>query len=166
MEFVVNEPGIHKYVYGPTPPVGLEVALPLQSVLQVTLVDVAFGCNCGGCVIVTCPCAVQLFASVTVTVYVPGHKEEMDCELILPGCQRYEYGPTPPAPFAVAVPLHAPKQVIFVPDALENNCGGCVITTCPLPWHPFASVTETVYVPGQRPVAVGPVPPAGAQEYV
>ena len=43
---------------------------------------------------------------------------------------------------------------------------GCPITAVAVLVHPFASVTVTVYVPAASALAVVPVPPLGAHEYV
>jgi hypothetical protein len=43
---------------------------------------------------------------------------------------------------------------------------GCVTVIVRVITQPFASVIVQVYVPAARPVAVAPVPPEGAHEYV
>jgi hypothetical protein len=44
--------------------------------------------------------------------------------------------------------------------------GGCVMLNVRVIEQPFASVMVQVYVPAHLPVAVPPVPPLGAHEYV
>jgi hypothetical protein len=61
--------GDHEYVYPPAPPDALTVALPFEPPKQETLVwDDAVTDKAVGCVTVKLLVAVQLFASVTVTV--------------------------------------------------------------------------------------------------
>jgi hypothetical protein len=69
----------------------------------------------------------------------------------------------PPLTETAALPLHAPLQVALICVATIVIAGGCVMLTVRVAVQPLASVTITVYVPAQRPVAVAAVPPAGDQ---
>ena len=62
---------IHPKLYGAVPPEPLAVAVPLLPPLQLTLVFTVLTVNTVGSVIVVVAINVQLFASVTVAVYVP-----------------------------------------------------------------------------------------------
>ncbi|MOA04127.1 hypothetical protein D3C78_1236650 [compost metagenome] len=46
---------------------------------------------------------------------------------------------------------------------VATKAAGSVIVKLWVSVHPFASVSVTVYVPAESPVAVAPVPPLGAQ---
>ena len=56
------------------PPDGVAVASPSQARLQDVLLPAVVAVKRGGSIIITVSVAVQLLASVTVTIYVPGHK--------------------------------------------------------------------------------------------
>jgi hypothetical protein len=64
----VLPPLLHKYWYGAVPPVTTTVAPPSVPPKQFTGVELAIKLSAVGVVIVTLPVAVQLFASLTVTV--------------------------------------------------------------------------------------------------
>ena len=70
---LVCPPGAHAYVYGVVPPPAVAVALPLLLPQEAGIVEV-LTVNTAGWVIVAEAVFVQLFASVTVTVYVPALK--------------------------------------------------------------------------------------------
>ena len=137
-------PGIHKYVYGDVPPVTVLVAVPSHTPLQLAFVCAMLTCKSGGCVIVAVYVAVQLWLSVTVQVYEPGHKPEMDGTVCPPGAHKKVYGPVPPVGATVAMPLHAPKQVTFVLVPFGSNGAGCVMMEFCVTVQPFASVTVSV----------------------
>ena len=66
-------------------------------------------------------------------------------------------------------PLHPPKHETFVavPPTVMLPPADVTVTVAVVVGgvlHAAVPVTVTVYVPGQRPVAVCPVPPEGAHE--
>jgi len=61
----------HEYVYGPTPPAGVAVAVPVDDPLHNTLTCVVPTVSATGWVIVTLAVLIHRLASVTVTIYVP-----------------------------------------------------------------------------------------------
>ena len=67
-------PLVHRYEYVGVPPDGVDVALPLQSALQLTFVDVKKELNAVGSVILNEEEEVQPLLSVTVVVYIPTHR--------------------------------------------------------------------------------------------
>ena len=55
-------------------------------------------------------------------------------------------------------------QAILVCEAgVKDKAVGCVMVKFRVAVHPILSVTVTVYVPAESPVAIEPVPPAGDQ---
>ena len=60
----------------------------------------------------------------------------------------------PPVVVVEAELLHNPKHVAFTPDAVETMATGCVIVTLAVSVQPLASVTVTIKLPAQSPVAV------------
>ncbi len=95
----------------------------------------------------------QLFASVTVTTYVPAARPVA----VAPVCtgdvfHEYVYNPVPPLTVAVAVPVAPPLQDTFVWLGVIASTAGWVIVTLVVPVHPLASFAVIVYVPGARPV--------------
>ena len=75
---------------------------------------------------------------------------------VWPLFHKYVIVPVPPVPAAVAVPSEAPKQETLV-DALivtATALAGCVMVTVAVSVQPLASVTVTVWLPAERPVAV------------
>jgi uncharacterized protein involved in outer membrane biogenesis len=64
----VLPPLLHKYWYGAVPPLTVTVAPPSVPPKQFTAVELAIRVSPAGAVIVALPVAVQLFASLTVTV--------------------------------------------------------------------------------------------------
>lgn len=73
MLFDVEPVGVHENVYPGVAPVGVTLAEPSHAPKHETMVDVPFGCNAEGCVIVDVCVRVQPFWSVTVKVYDPAH---------------------------------------------------------------------------------------------
>ena len=109
---------------------------------------------CDDPTIVTDAVAEQLFASVTVNVYVPAVRLNVPVPA---------YGGVPPVALTVTVEL--PPQETGVALAEAVSVGGAVIVNdCVVAVQPFASVTLNEYVPALRtnvPVPVyGGVPPA------
>jgi hypothetical protein len=103
-----------EYVYGDVPPEPLTVTLPVELPKQRTFV-----CNptlavsaAVGCVIVTNLVAVQPFASVTVTLYVPATRPVRSC-VVAPFDQAYAYGAVPPVTVRSIDPVAPPKQATF-----------------------------------------------------
>ena len=77
------------------------------------------------------------------------------------------YGPAPPVGAAVAEPLFPPKQVTLLLDVIDAVIPPVLVTTATaVTVHPPTDVTVTVYEPAASPLAVVPVPPLGAHEYV
>jgi hypothetical protein len=58
--------------------------------------------------------------------------------------------------------VHAPLQVTSTCDCVAVIGGGCVMVNDCVMEHPAGELMVQVYVPGQSPVAVAPVPPEGA----
>jgi hypothetical protein len=68
---------------------------------------------------------------------------------------------------AVAEPFDPPKQLTLVLAVIEAVMPPVLGTTATaVTVHPPVEVTVTVYDPAASPVAVAPVPPDGAHEYV
>ena len=82
--------------------------------------------------------------------------------VIFPGCQLYVTEPVPPEVNALMYELF-PMQIVEPPLFCMVNAGGAIIVTVSVAVQPFPSVMVQVYVPAESPVAVEPVPPAGAQ---
>ena len=55
---------------------------------------------------------------------------------------------------------------MFTCDCVTAIAGGCVIVNVLVVVQPFASVIVQVKVPAHNALAVAPVPPEGAHEYV
>ena len=58
---------------------------------------------------------VQLFASVTVILYVPAAKAERS-SVVTPPPQLYEYGDVPPVTVTFIAPVEFPKHATFVAE--------------------------------------------------
>jgi hypothetical protein len=117
-----------------------------------TLVPTMLDVNAVGSVIVTEAVAVQLFASVTVTVYVPAQRF-VKSSVVLPFDHIIVlYGGVPPPIVKFAAPVHFPLHNTFVPTIFAVNTVGSVIVIEAIAVQLWASVTVTVYVPAQRPV--------------
>jgi hypothetical protein len=94
--------------YAPEPPVAVMVALPSATPLHVTFeLTVDDTINSGVCVIVTELELVVLFASVTVTVYVPATTPVIDA-VVAALDQAYVNGAVPFVADAVAPPFEPP----------------------------------------------------------
>jgi hypothetical protein len=65
-----------------------------------------------------------------------------------------------------ADPVAPPKQITGEDVAVAVNAVGCVTVVVADEVQPFASVTITVYVPAESPVALDPFPPLGDHAYV
>ena len=76
-----------------------------------------------------------------------------------PLLQRMEYGKLPPPILTVAVPLFTPLMVCPVAVAVTISAAGWVIVTLVEEEHPSESVTVTIWVPAESPVAVAVVLP-------
>ena len=74
--------------------------------------------------------------------------------------------PVPPVSRAVADPVLPPEHVILVLDEMEGVPTVLAMVAVMVCTQPPASVMVQVYVPGERPEAVAPLPPEGDQEYV
>ncbi len=71
-------------------------------------------------------CAVQPFASVTTTLYVPATRFCGSCNVEVFD-HRYAYGAVPPAGVKLMLPVDAPLHNTFVPTALADKALGSVI---------------------------------------
>ena len=96
-----------------------------------------------GSVIVVLAVVVQLFASVTVTVYVPAISP-LAVAVVAALLHAKVYGDVPPEPLAVAVPLLPPLQLTGVFEALAVNTTGSVMVTLDVLVQELASDTVTV----------------------
>jgi len=116
-----------------------------------------------GCVIEKVEVALQEFASVACTVYVPAASVLMLLPVVPEGSHVNVYPGVPPKPVAVAVPSVPPLQLTSVVTAFTATGVGCVTVVVSAEGHPFASVTCTMCVPAESPVAVAVVLPEGVQ---
>ena len=87
--------------------------------------------------------AVQEFASVIVTVYVPATLPVIPV-VVAPVDQAYAKVPIPPDAVTDAEPFEPPLQLTFVKDVLAEIGLGCVTVPEEVVVHPFASVIVTV----------------------
>jgi hypothetical protein len=141
---VVMFPGVHMYVYGAVPPVGVIVAVPLFAPKQVMFVEEIVAASTAGSVTVKDCVPVQPFASVTVSVYVPAQRPVAVAEVPPDGAQLYVYAGVPPITVEVMLPLHTPKQETFVTEPeMMIGVGSVMMNVCVVV-QPFASVTVTV----------------------
>ena len=94
--------------------------------------------------ITTVATAVQPFASVAVTLYVPAAKP-VAIAAVWPLFHRYVIMPVPPVPAAVAEPFAPPKQLTFVEALMLTDTAeaGSEIITVAVSVQPLASVTVT-----------------------
>ena len=99
---------------------------------------------------VTLAVAVQLFASVTVTLYVPA-LTPVRFWVLAEGVQLYVYGVVPPLTVFVTFDV-PPLQPISPADKDAVRASGCEIVTLAVAVQEFASVTVTLYVPAPTPV--------------
>ena len=140
------------------PPVAVTLTEPLfcpqlAEVLPVIIVITL------GCVMIFVALVLQLFASVTVTVYVPATKPDMFW-VVIPLLHKYCIGDVPPLIVSVILPVVPPLHNGLIPTI--------VLITAPV-WftilpvevavQPLASVTVTVYVPDARLLTVPLVDP-------
>jgi hypothetical protein len=97
-------------VYGPVPPEGIAVALPVELPLQSASTFVVVAVNgAEGWVMVTLAVVVQLLASLTVTVYVPaGIFNAVTPVWAGTVFHEYVYGEVPPTVITVALPVEFP----------------------------------------------------------
>jgi Ni,Fe-hydrogenase III component G len=143
-------PLLQLYVYPAVPPLTVKSIAPVDPPLQATLVTDVERFNAVGCVIVALVVAVQRFASVTVTVYVPATTPDKSCELA-PLLQLYVYPAVPPLTVKSIAPVDPPLQATLVTDVERFNALGCVIVALVVAVQRFASVTVTVYDPAVTP---------------
>jgi hypothetical protein len=158
--------GAHEYVYVPLPPAATTVALPVHAPLHVTLTCDCVAVIAGGWVIVNVFVIEHPTGELIVQVYVPAHNPVAVAPVPPDGAHEYVYVPLPPEATTVALPLQAPLQVTFTCDCVAVIAGGCVIVNEEVIEQPAGELIVHVYVPAQSPVAVAPVPPLGAHEYV
>ena len=86
IDWVVAPPGLQEYVNGPTPPLTPTVAVPSFPPLQETGVELAVALKLQGIEFtVVVAVAIQPFASVTVTAYVPAPRPVIVCVVCPPG---------------------------------------------------------------------------------
>ena len=116
-----------------------------------------------GSVTVVPAVVVQLFASDTVTVYVPA-TSPLAVAVVAKVAELVEvlhaklYGAVPPEPLAVADPSFPPLQLMFVfTTELATTAVGSVMAVVAIDVQLFASVTVTVYVPATNPFVVAVV---------
>jgi hypothetical protein len=132
----------------PVPPVAETVATAVQLPLQRLFVLVTTALSAVGWLMTTFVVAVQLLASVAVTVYVPAHNPVF-VAVALPFDQAKVTAPVPPALVATAVPLQTPLQLTFVLVAVTDIAQGDTVQPLPtvatrVVWQPLASVILTV----------------------
>jgi hypothetical protein len=99
----------------------------------------------GVCVMVTVVVALQVLASLTVTLYVPTDSP-LAVAVVLPLLQLYVYGWLPYFTPAVALPLLLnphDTSVIELLTMLSLITGGCDITNVMADVHPWASLSDT-----------------------
>lgn len=100
--------------------------------------------NIDGCDMVAVAVAVQLFESVTVTVYVPAATFEMFALVPSPPLHEYVYDVVPPVAVALNVPVLVPLHVAAVAVADADNADGWFIVAVAVAIHPLLSVTVTL----------------------
>lgn len=145
---------------GPVPPLMLVVMLPSEPPLHVTFVLVVCMAKGSGLLPTTTPQNEEHpLTSVTVMVYVCGHKPEAEA-VVCPFDHRYESA-VPPVAVTTADPLQVPLQMVLGNDvALQVMVmPPSIIERTLLAVQPLASVTITVYVPVQIPEIVLEVAP-------
>ena len=120
----------------------MRVAVPSQRELQVIFVEVSVVVSAAGSVMVTLAVAVQPFASVTVSEYVPGPNPTI-VGSGAPVLHAYVYKVVPPETVAVAVPFAAPLQVMFVEETVTVSRVGSEIGMAIVSSQPFASAITT-----------------------
>ena len=138
------------------PPAAVTVAEPVLIPLHNTFVwALMLAVNCVGSVITTEVLDVQPFTSVAVTLYVPAVRPVAVAE-VWPLFHKYVIVPVPPVPVAVAEPFEPPKQLTFTEVGIVTATAltGWVIVTVAVSVQPFESVTVTLWLPAESPVAV------------
>ena len=159
--------GVHAYVYVPVPPEATTVADPLHAPLHVTFTCEVVAVIAGGCVMLNVAVVVHVEGPEVITQeYEPAQSEEAVAPVPPLGDHAYVYVPVPPEATTEALPVHEPLHVTFTCDCVKVIAGGCVIVKVFVIEHPAGELIVQVYVPAQRPLAVAPVPPLGAQAYV
>ena len=130
--------------------------MPLHAPKQLTFTKVGTEHTAWlGSEIVTESMAAQLFASVTVTVYVPAVRPVAVALVPPDGAHEYVNGPVPPVIVTVADPFPPPLHDTLVTDPMEGVPPAALETvTDAVAVQPFASVTVTTYGLAARPVAV------------
>ena len=103
----------HKYAYGGVPPLGLTVAVAVPPKQLIGVVESAIVKGDSGCEISVLNETIQLFASVTVYVYVPAVKL-VAVWVVLPVDHKYAYGGVPPVTETCMVPLFPPLHDTLV----------------------------------------------------
>src|SRR5450759_4355536 len=145
-------------VYGPTPPAGVIVTVPVDPPLHSTGVCVNVALSTTGSVIVIATVVVHPFASVTVNVCSPAFSPVCAGVMI--------YGATPLAVVLITVPVDPPLHSTGVCVNVALSTTGSVIVIATVVVHRFASVTVNVCSPAFSPVCAGVMiygntPPAG-----
>ena len=143
------------------PPAAVTVAEPVEAPLHSTFVcAVIEAVSWDGSVITTEVLDVQPFTSVAVTLYVPAVRPVAVAE-VWPLFHKYVIVPVPPVPEAVAEPFEPPKQLTFTEVGIvtATALAGCIIVTVAVSVQPFESVTVTLWLPAESPVAVWSVEP-------
>jgi len=107
----------------PVPPVALAVAEPFVAPLHPMFVPEILATTAVGCVTVAVAVAVQLFASVTVMVYVPAVSPVAILDAA-PELQEYVYEVVPPDAKALAKPLLPPLHDVALAVADTDNAVG------------------------------------------
>ena len=127
------------------PPATLKSIAPLVPPLQAALVTVFVKLKgAAGCVMVVLAVAVQLLASVAVTLYVPAAMLDIS-SVVAPFDQRKVYGDVPPVGVKLTAPVLCPKQRTFVPmDDKASAAAGCVTVKLAVKVQFWASVIVTV----------------------
>ena len=100
-------------MYGAVPPDGVKSMLPVLAPKHNTSFGRAFKLRAFGAVTVALVVVLQLFASVTVTVYVPAIKLLMSCDAALL-LHAYVYGAAPPLTVKSIDPFPPPLQLTFI----------------------------------------------------
>ena len=130
VRFSVVAPFDHRYVSAPVPPATVKLIAPVEPPLQLTLVEEAMLAlrAVAGCVIVCEAVAVQLLASVTVTLYVPAPRP-VRFSVAAPFDHRYVSAPVPPVTVRLIAPVEPPLQLTLVKEAmLTDNPEGWLTT--------------------------------------
>ena len=131
-------------MYGPVPPDGVAVALPLHVALHVISLWLIATPSGGGSVIEKVRVVVHPFASVTVAVYVAAASEVAVAAVPPLGAQANVYGDVPPVGATVADPFDRPLHETFVCEPVVASGAGSVIVKVCVIEHPVESVTVAV----------------------